>query len=549
MLNRLESKKILIFFLLTVPLVINSVLITIEENKIKELAAIKLNNETSEREALQLSFKNNHQAQENFLKNVFTREEIIGKKITFNFLERTNNQIGDLLKFINNNKYNAILNIPIGYQTGEKETLGVITFDYFKDFDVNRNSFLDISGDHVLQVKLYNIEGILVSRGIKIINDEFVIITECRKDFPSSWEECNPEILEKIKNNYLPKELIDESLDRTLSTGYSVHQIGTKLYFLYLINEEDRFILKCEDLTQQYGSAGQNIQCINLLSDNRRALDTSTFMFDVLEDSFTLFSGTGDVLNISNELMQEYLFNAEIETESNLYYFYEEYLNTKILGHFSSGSLRTYGDLVPFVEIYKPRDISRPSNGREMSSFGHLNGTEFYGVYPWGELWSRSIDKEESYFELIDNANAGTNVFPHESDLKNLNSDLYNKVGYDYLSQRIRSIVPCFDGLCFTVTNKTSSFIEVSDYIQLSEIFPELNQYGQILYLPGEKQICTFNDSYLKSLEAIIEETKITLTYQGQTCILNNPNYFDEIEVLSPSSLSLGNYIYLGSDE
>ena len=83
----------------------------------------------------------------------------------------------------------------------------------------------------MLQVKLYNIEGTLVSRGIKIVNNEFVTITQCRKDFKSSWEECNPAILEKIKNNYLPKELIDESLDRTLSTGYMVHQIGTKLYF------------------------------------------------------------------------------------------------------------------------------------------------------------------------------------------------------------------------------------------------------------------------------------------------------------------------------
>jgi len=272
-------------------------------------------------------------------------------------------------------------------------------------------------------------------------------------------------------------------------------------------------------------------------------------MFDVLEDSYTIFSGTGDVLNISNQLKQEYLFNSGIEIESNLYYFYEEYLNSKIFGHFSSGSLRTYGELVPFVEIYKPRDNSRPSNGREMSSFGHLNGTEFYGVYPWGELWSRSIDKEESYFEFINNANAGTYVFPFEAGLKDLNTDLYNKVGYDYLSQRIRSIVPCFEGLCFTITNKTKSSIEVSDYNQLSEIFPELNQYGKIYYLPGEKQICTFNDSYLKSLEAIIEESKITLRYQGKTCILNNPNYFDEIEILSPASLSLENYIYIGSDE
>ena len=548
MLDKIESKKIIIFILLIAPLVVNSVIITIEENEIRELAAVKQNNETTERETFQLSYKNNHQSIETSLKNVLTREEIIGKKITFNFREQTNNQLGDLLKFINKDKYNAILNIPIGYQTGERQSLGIITFDYFKDFDVKKNSFVDISEDYVLQVKLYNIEGTLVSRGIKIINNEFKTITQCKKDFSSLWDDCSPEILLKIKNQYLPKQLIDESLNRTSSGGYQVHQIGTKLYFLYLKKDEDRLILKCEDLIPD-GTTGQNIQCVNLLSENTKALRTSNFMFDVLEDSYTVFSGTGDVLNISSELKEEYLFNAGLEEESNLYYFYEEYLNTKILGHYSSGSLRTYGDLVPFVEIYKPRDNIRPPNGREMSSFGHLNGTEFYGVYPWGELWSRNVDKEESYFEFINNANAGTYVFPFEAGLKDLNTDLYNKVGYDYLSQRIRSIVPCFEGLCFTITNKRKSSIEVSDYNQLSEIFPELNQYGKIYYLPGEKQICTFNDSYLKSLEAIIEESKITLRYQGKTCILNNPNYFDEIEILSPSSLSLENYIYIGSDE
>ena len=55
-------------------------------------------------------------------------------------------------------------------------------------------------------------------------------------------------------------------------------------------------------------------------------------MFDVLEDSYTVYSGSGDVLNISYELKQDYLFNSGIEVESNLYYFYEEYLNTKFLG-------------------------------------------------------------------------------------------------------------------------------------------------------------------------------------------------------------------------
>ena len=50
----------------------------------------------------------------------------------------------------------------------------------------------------------------------------------------------------------------------------------------------------------------------------------------------------------------------------------------------------------------------------------------------------------------------------------------------------------------------------------------------------------------LKTLEVIIEESQIVLTYQGKTCTIFNPNYFDHIELLSPASLSLGNYIYIG---
>ena len=68
MLDRLESKKILIFILLIVPLVINSVLITIEENEIRELATTKLNNEISERELFQLSYKNQSPSPRKFLK-------------------------------------------------------------------------------------------------------------------------------------------------------------------------------------------------------------------------------------------------------------------------------------------------------------------------------------------------------------------------------------------------------------------------------------------------------------------------------------------------
>ena len=53
----------------------------------------------------------------------------------------------------------------------------------------------------------------------------------------------------------------------------------------------------------------------------------------------------------NNSLENEYLFNSRLETESNLYLFLEEHLNSKIFGHFSSGSLRTYGNLVLFRNL------------------------------------------------------------------------------------------------------------------------------------------------------------------------------------------------------
>ena len=549
MLNFIENRKILIFFFLIIPLLVNSLFITREENKNRELANLKLNNEIDEQLSFESQYINNHFATENSLKNVLSRDEIIGKKITFNFRERTNNQIGELLKFIDSEKYNAVLTIPIGYQTGEKQSSGIITFDYFKNIDINDEVFKDISADHVLQVKLYNIEGTLVSKGIKIENGVFVNKTECKKTLDSDWERCTEDIINKIKNGYIPQQLINSLLERTSSPNYKVHQVGTKLYFLYLDTKEGRVIYKCEDLIPD-GTSGQNFQCVNFVPDNNAVLENNTtLIFDVLENSYTLFSGSGDVLKINNSLENEYLFNSRLETESNLYLFLEEHLNSKIFGHFSSGSLRTYGNLVPFVEIYKPRDEVRPSNGRELSSFGHLNGNEVYGLFPWGEFWVRNVDKEDFYISLVDNTNAGQYVFPFESGLKNMNADIYNKVGYDFLSQRIRSIVPCFDGLCLTVSNKRIGQIDVNEYEQLLNMYPELGQYAKIYYLPGEKQICSYNDSLLKTLEVIIEESQIVLTYQGKTCTIFNPNYFDHIELLSPASLSLGNYIYIGADE
>ena len=64
-----------------------------------------------------------------------------------------------------------------------------------------------------------------------------------------------------------------------------------------------------------------------------------------------IFSGSGDVLKINNSLENEYLFNSRLETEKQFVSILEEHLNSKIFGHFSSGSLRTYGNLVPFVGL------------------------------------------------------------------------------------------------------------------------------------------------------------------------------------------------------
>ena len=196
-----------------------------------------------------------------------------------------------MLKFIDSEKYNAVLTIPIGYQTGEKQSSGIITFDYFKNIDINDEVFKDISADHVLQVKLYNIEGTLVSKGIKIENGVFVNKTECKKTLDSDWERCTEDIINKIKNGYIPQQLINSLLERTSSPNYKVHQVGTKLYFLYLDTKEGRVIYKCEDLIPD-GTSGQNFQCVNFVPDNNAVLENNTtLIFDVLEISYTLFSG------------------------------------------------------------------------------------------------------------------------------------------------------------------------------------------------------------------------------------------------------------------
>ena len=90
--------------------------------------------------------------------------------------------------------------------------------------------------------------------------------------------------------------MINSLLERTSSPNYKVHQVGTKLYFLYLDTKEGRVIYKCEDLIPD-GTSGQNFQCVNFVPDNNAVLENNTtLIFDVLENSYTLFSGSGDVL-------------------------------------------------------------------------------------------------------------------------------------------------------------------------------------------------------------------------------------------------------------
>jgi hypothetical protein len=252
---------------------------------------------------------------------------------------------------------------------------------------------------------------------------------------------------------------------------------------------------------------------------------------------------------VNNRLYIDYLVNTDFITESNLYSFSELYLNTKLFGHYSSGSLRTYGMVDPFVEIFKPNNQNRPNNEREMTSFNHLNGNEFYGVYPWGELWLRNLEKRDILIELFENSNAGENVFPFENDIKNFQTEIYNKTGYAFLAQKVSSIVPCFEGLCFSVSNKTQSGINENDYQYLSNKIPDTVQYGKIYYLKGDKQMCIYSDNFINKLKVEIYTEKIILKYQGKECILHNNNNFDKVELLSKNSINLQHYIYIDEND
>ena len=88
-------------------------------------------------------------------------------------------------------------------------------------------------------------------------------------------------------------------------------------------------------------------------------------------------------------------------------------------------------------------------------------------------------------------------------------------------------------------------FSHREEYEYLLQQFPELNQYGKIYYLPGDKQICTYTDTHLKSLEILIQDTKIILRYNDTECVLNNPNDFEYVELLTNYSLELKNYVFI----
>ena len=544
MLKFIQKWRLLLFSLLVVPLIIGSITTTNEENLAAQTFLAQEEREIAEQNSFESMYLNNHTYLNESTRNVFSKAEVNGKKITFNFPQKTNNQLGDLIKFINDSSYNALLHLPIGYQNGKRETQGIITFDYFKTINLDINSLVDISSDGILGTNLMNIEGTLVSTSITVNKNSLFTERVCKNDLEDNWKECSSKTLETIKNRYVSSELINKLLDRTSTTGYEIHEFGEKLFYIQLYADSRSYLFRCINNIPD-GAKGDDYQCENPIGNKLNMDIAGSLQVDLFDNSEILFTSSGNILEVDTNLQVDYLVDVAMKTESNLYYFSEYYLNTKIFGHYSSGSLRTYGNLKPFVEVYKPRAEIRPSNGREMTSFGHLNGNEFYGVYPWGELWIRDVLKNEMMLELIDNTNAGEYVFPFESPIKNLESDLYDKLGYDFLSQRINSIVPCFEGICISISNKRPSGISGEEYEYLLQQFQELNQYGKIYYLPGDKQICTYTDAHLKSLEILIQDTEIILRYNDTECVLNNPNDFEYVELLTNYSLGLKNFVFI----
>ncbi len=547
-LNFIEKKRFIIFFVLALPFFINSIFITIEENRIFDTLQEQESRKKLEENNLSSRYLNNFQAELTSGNNIFLKKDVIGKKIVFNFREKTNNLIGDVIKFIDNDSYNGLLHMPISYQSSQKDTIGIITFDYFKEIEINKNVIKDISPNGVFGSKIYNIEGTLVSYNLSFKDGILVTNYLCKLTLDTQWEKCGNEVVTKIKDRYVSNELVKDLLTRTNTTKYTIHDLGSKLFYVSLTGESRQYLYRCEDLVPD-GTKGQRFQCINFIENQEKIKGTQSFQFDIEDKSTIVFTGSGNILKVNKTLDVDHIVNIDFETESNIYSFYEHYLNTKIFGHYSSGSLRTYGIENPFVEIYKPRYEKRPPNDREMSSFDHLNGNELYGLYPWGELWIRNINKNDNFIEMFNNTNAGDYVFPFESPIKDFPEEIYNKIGYDFLAQKINNITPCFEGLCISTGNKSNSGVDESVYRYILNEIPEIEEYSKIYYLPGNKQICTYTNEYLKTLEVEIQENTITLNYQGKECYLNNPNKFNKVELLSDASLELENFVFIEEGE
>ena len=81
---------------------------------------------------------------------------------------------------------------------------------------------------------------------------------------------------------------------------------------------------------------------------------------------------------------------------------------------------------------------------------------------------------------MFNNTNAGDYVFPFESPIKDFPEEIYNKIGYDFLAQKINNITPCFEGLCISTGNKSNSGVDESVYRYVNEI-PEIEEYSKIL--------------------------------------------------------------------
>ena len=158
---------------------INSIFITIEENRIFDTLQEQESRKKLEENNLSSRYLNNFQAELTSGNNIFEKR-CYWKKIVFNFREKTNNLIGDVIKFIDNDSYNGLLHMPISYQSSQKDTIGIITFDYFKELEINKNVIKDISPNGVFGSKIYNIEGTLVSYNLSFKDGTLVTNYLCK---------------------------------------------------------------------------------------------------------------------------------------------------------------------------------------------------------------------------------------------------------------------------------------------------------------------------------------------------------------------------------